>query len=195
MERALGWDLRAGARKMAWWLALRGLLAVAFGVLFLARPRVGLAVLVATFGVYALLDGVTSAVAAFRIDCPPRGRALLALEALVGIVAGVLAFARPGVAALAVLVIIAVRALVVGMLQVTEAVGFGRRVPGFWLLLLGGFASLVFGALLLARPGTGLLAVVWFIGYYAILIGLLSLGASLTVGGAVSRAERDLRAS
>lgn len=51
-----------------WWVyALRGVVAIIFGVLALALPGTTILALVLVFGVYALFDGVLAVVAAFRI--------------------------------------------------------------------------------------------------------------------------------
>ena len=47
-----------------WWLlALRGLVAVVFGVLTLFNPAASLAVLVLFFGAYAMVDGIFAIIA------------------------------------------------------------------------------------------------------------------------------------
>jgi uncharacterized membrane protein HdeD (DUF308 family) len=56
-------DEIASAIRQHWWLfLLRGIAAIAFGVLTLAWPGATLAVLVAFMGAYALVDGVGAGV-------------------------------------------------------------------------------------------------------------------------------------
>ena len=50
-----------------------------------------------------------------------------------------------------------------------------RRRSGEWLLALGGTASILFGLLLIVLPGAGALAVLWLIGGYALVFGVLLL--------------------
>ncbi len=40
------------------------------------------------------------------------------------------------------------------------------------MLILGGALSVAFGALLIARPGVGAVAMIWMIGAFAILLGV-----------------------
>jgi uncharacterized membrane protein HdeD (DUF308 family) len=187
MQPSFAEDIRGHARRMSWWLGLRGVLAVLFGVLIMVRPPAGVLALIVFFAVYAFADGISAAVAAFRNDTPARGRALLFIEAIVGIAAGILAFARPGTAGIVVLVILAIRALVLGALQVAAAVRIGPDLPNRWLITLGGVASVGFGILLLARPGPGLLALGWLVGVYAFTVGLLQIASAFAIGGAVRR--------
>ena len=59
-----------------------------------------------------------------------------------------------------------------------------RLMKGEWIMALGGFASLTFGFLVAARPGTGALAIVWILGAYAALFGVLLIGLGLKLRGA-----------
>jgi uncharacterized membrane protein HdeD (DUF308 family) len=97
---------------------------------------------------------------------------------LAGVVAGLLAFAWPGVTALVLLFFIAIWAIVIGVMQIWGAIQLRKEMEGEWLLILSGLLSVAFGILLLARPGLGALAVVWMIGWFAILEGCLLVALS-----------------
>jgi uncharacterized membrane protein HdeD (DUF308 family) len=154
-----------------WWvLLIRGLAAILFGVLAFAWPGLTLASLVIVFGAYALVDGVFAIAGAIR----GGGRQpwwLLLLEGLVGVGIGVLTLFAPQVTALALLFYIAIWAVATGVLQIAAAIALREEIQGEWLLGLGGLASVVFGALLVARPGAGALAVLWLIGAWALVFG------------------------
>lgn len=175
-------ERRRSAQHLGWWLGLRGLLTVLFGILALARPGVGLAMLIAIFAFYAFADGLTALVEGFRGARHGANRVLLFLEGLVGIAAGVLALAMPGPVAIVVLVIIAVRALALGILEAAAAIGYGHELANPWLVGLGGLASIVFGILLLVHPSAGLLALAWLVGLYALVVGALEVAAAFWVG-------------
>src|ERR1041385_4899262 len=99
-----------------WWaLALRGLAAIALGILAFAVPGMTLGALVLLFGAYALVDGVLAIVSAVRSG----GAHLwyLLLQGVVGILAGVATFTWPGLTALVLLFIIASWAVVTGLLE------------------------------------------------------------------------------
>jgi uncharacterized membrane protein HdeD (DUF308 family) len=166
-----------------WWVLLvRGLAAIGFGILAFVWPGVTLASLVIVFGAYALEDGVFAIVGAIR----GGGRQpwwLLVLEGLVGIGIGVLTLVAPGVTALALLFYIAIWAIATGVLQIAAAIALREEIEGEWLLGLGGLASVLFGALLVARPGAGALAVLWLIGAWALVFGVLLVILSFRVRG------------
>ena len=98
---------------------------------------------------------------------------VLLLAGIVGVGVGAVTFAAPGLTAVALLVYIAVWALVKGVLEIATAIRLRKEIQGEWLLVVGGAASVAFGALLLARPGAGVLAVLWLIAAYAVVFGVL----------------------
>ena len=122
------------------------------------------------FGVFAIVDGILEISTALDRD---EGRWIPVLAGVISILVGVLTFMAPHVTAIVLLFYIAVWAMVRGVLDIVLAVRLRREIQGEWRLVLAGIASITFGALLLARPGAGALTIVWLIGAYAILAGVL----------------------
>lgn len=152
---------------------LRGLFAIAFGVLVWTRPGISLTALVLFFGAYALVDGILEVGTALEGRHHQENRWPLMLAGLIGIGVGVLSFMRPQVTALVLLFYIAVWAIARGVLEIAIAIRVRKEVTGEWRLILAGIASVLFGALLMARPGAGALALLWLIGLYAVAFGIL----------------------
>jgi len=163
------------------WIVVRGIAAVIFGVLALVLPGITLAALVLLWGAYALADGIIALIAAFRIR--DRGKPFWALlvVGILGIAAGILTFIWPGMTAIVLLAFIAAWSLVMGIFQIIAAVRLRKSIEKEWLLGLSGLLSIIFGVLMLINPGAGALAVIWVIGAYAILFGvlLIALGVKL----------------
>lgn len=166
----------ASALSRGWWLLLlRGLAAVAFGVLTFLRPDLSLVALVLVFGAYALADGVLAVWAAFSGPLQDDYGWILLLEGLLGIGIGALTLFAPEVTAVALLFYIAAWAIATGVLEIAAAIRLRKVLSKDWLLLLCGVLSVGFGAILLARPGAGALSVVWLIGAYALAFGIVML--------------------
>jgi uncharacterized membrane protein HdeD (DUF308 family) len=159
-----------------WWaLGLRGILAIVFGLLAFAWPAITADVLVAFFGAYALVDGVFALIAALRSGhLGPRWWSLVA-EGVVGIAIALVAFFLPAVATLWIVWVIALWAIVTGLLKIATAFRLRAEIENEWSMGLSGLGSVVFGLLLAAWPGAGIVAVIWLIGAYAIMYGLLLL--------------------
>lgn len=171
-----------------WWLiALRGAIAVLFGILAWIWPGITLLALVVLWGVYSLADGVLSLITAFRWR--DSGKPLWALIAvgLAGIAAGSVALLWPQITALVLLMFIAAWAIVIGIFQIVTAIRIRKEIDNEWLLGLSGTISVIFGVLMVASPGAGAIAVVWLIGLYAVFFGILLIGLSLKLKGLVPR--------
>lgn len=153
-----------------WWaVALRGVISVAFGAMALLFPGA----LLFLFGAYALVDGIFALGAAASGGRPAGGwRGWLLLEAILGVAAGVATFLWPEITTLALLRVIAIWAIVTGVLEVVAAVVLRRELEGEWLLGLGGVATLALGVFLAVLPNQGVLPAKWLIGVYAIVFGV-----------------------
>ena len=158
-----------------WWaLVLRGVLAILFGLAAFLWPGLTIFSLTFVFGFYAMLDGIFALVAAWSNRSHERWWVLL-LEGLLGIAAGVIAFISPGLTALALLTVIAVWAILTGIMEIMAAIRLRREIANEWWLALGGLFSIVFGVLLLIWPESGLITLSWIIGGYALAFGLMML--------------------
>jgi uncharacterized membrane protein HdeD (DUF308 family) len=79
----------------------------------------------------------------------------------------------PDATAFALLFLIAAWAFATGVLEIAAAIRLQKVIEGEWLLALVGVASIVFAALILIFPGEGAVAIVWAIGAYAVVFGIL----------------------
>ena len=157
-----------------WWLMLlRGLAAIGFGILVIAKPQISLQVLVYMFGIYVLVEGILGVAVAIQGRNEIGSWGVLLLWGLLGVAVGILAFSRPDLTALALLFYIALWAIATGVLEIAAAIRLREVLQNEWLLILAGIVSVAFGVWLVARPDAGALAVLWAIGIYAIVFGVL----------------------
>ena len=165
-----------------WWtFILRGLLAIAFGVLAFFAPGLGIAVLVGLFAAWALIDGAMNLVTGVRSRGKDRSWWLAIVEGIVGIGAGVIALLFPVYAAEALVLIIGVWAIITGVFEIVAAIRLREQITGELWLGLAGLASILWGGVLFLFPGVGALSLVWLIGGFAIAFGafLVALGFRL----------------
>jgi uncharacterized membrane protein HdeD (DUF308 family) len=157
-----------------WWLvALRGGVAVLFGVLAIAWPSITVLALVLLWGAYTLVDGVASvAIGLSDRSAPGEHRWLYGLLGALGIVIGVLTFLWPTITTMALLVIIAVWAIIAGAMQIAAAIRLRKAIRNEWFLGLAGVASVVLGVLLILQPTEGAIALVIAIATFAVVWGV-----------------------
>jgi uncharacterized membrane protein HdeD (DUF308 family) len=164
-----------------WWLvALRGVLAILFGVGAFVAPGAFVLSLVLFFSAYMVVDGAFAIAAAIRAAQRHERYGFLLLEGLVDIAVGVAAFLVPAAAVWAFVYLVAFWALLSGSLMIAAAFRLHRHY-GRWWFLLGGIVSVLLGILLLINPGISALVLTWWLGAYAFAFGvaLLILGISL----------------
>jgi uncharacterized membrane protein HdeD (DUF308 family) len=154
-----------------WWaLALRGVIAVLFGLLTFFIPGVTLISLVLLFGFYAILDGIFDIVSAMKA---PGHHWPLLVEGIVGIVAGIVTFMWPGITTMVLLYLIAFWAILTGVLEIVAGIRLREVIANEMLLILMGVISTLFGILIIIFPGAGALAIIIWIGAYAVVFGII----------------------
>jgi uncharacterized membrane protein HdeD (DUF308 family) len=167
----------AGLARNWWALEIRGAIAVIFGILAFVWPVLTLGSLVLVIGIYWLVDGVFGVIAAVRALTSHERWGWLAFEGVISILAGVAALALPGLTLLVWVYVIAAWAVITGVMELISAFrldgGHGR-----WWMVLAGLVSVAFGGLLLTWPAAGALALMYWVGAYAVFFGvsLIALG-------------------
>jgi uncharacterized membrane protein HdeD (DUF308 family) len=186
-------DMAATIGLARWWwvVALRGVIAILFGVLAFVAPPFGLALLVALFAVWALVDGVGSLLTGIRTRGQDRSWWIEILEGIAGVAAGVIALLAPEFAAQVLLVLIAAWAIVTGMIEIVLAVRLRRAIEGEAWLALAGVVSILFGVVVVLFPAAGALSVVWLIGSFAMAFGVFLVLLGWRLRGIDELARRD----
>jgi uncharacterized membrane protein HdeD (DUF308 family) len=159
--------------------ALRGLLAIAFAVVILIWPNIGLTALIALLGAYALVSGLTTIAGAFSAPIPGDWRAWLVFEGLLGIAVGVVVFVWPDLSALGLLYAVAAWAIALGIFEI--AIAFAGPLNGgrSLLLVLTGMLSVAFGVIMFAHPGAGAVALLALIAAFALVTGAMQVAFAL----------------
>ncbi|HRN18882.1 MAG TPA: DUF308 domain-containing protein [Trueperaceae bacterium] len=177
-----------------WWaIVLRGVVGLLFGVAALVWPALTLTVLLALFAAFTLVDGAFALVAVLFGRAEGRWWVQL-VEGLISIAAGLVTLAVPGLTAVAFVLVVAAWAVLSGIFRIVMAIRLRKEIDNEWLLALGGVLSLVLGIVFFARPGVGILSMVWVLGLYALLFGLTLIVLGFRLRGLKGRIERGVEA-
>jgi uncharacterized membrane protein HdeD (DUF308 family) len=183
----LGQPVLHGPWSRTWWVVLvRAVAAVVFGVVTLGWPRHSALALLALFGAYALFDGLTMLLLSTTAR---RRRRWLTLGGAVSVIAGLLAFTRPRLLTLMLIGVLGAWLVFRGLTELLGEIspagdadrGTARR--RHWSAVVNAAMSAVFGAALIAQPKIGALGLMWAIGAWAVLHGLLMVPFAFNLRG------------
>lgn len=181
-ETATGFVVYLDPKKMWPLMALRGTLAILFGIVALLWPGITLLVLALLFGAWALLDGISLLVSAFRQgwahahwhDWVPS-----LLAGLLGIAVAVVTVLMPAITVLVLTIVAAILLIGVGVAEIMIAVRLRRLIRGEVFLALAGLFGIIAGIVILIWPLSGALALTFMLGVYALVSGVLLLAVAL----------------
>lgn len=171
-----------------WWVLIRGILAIAFGVVALISPAVALTAIAIVFGAYTLVDGVMLAIAAVQTRKTTKGWGWVLAQGILSVLVGLAALILPGlVGALGGLVVlwtIVFWNIMTGIASIQAATKAEAGSAKTWMIVAG-VVSLVFAVILaiavLATPGVTLLGLIWAVGIYAIVFGIMLIVTAIHV--------------
>jgi uncharacterized membrane protein HdeD (DUF308 family) len=172
-----------------WWaLLLRGICAILFGLLAFAMPGLTIASLVLLFGIYAFADGL------FAIWAGGAARAWgLVLLGVISLLVGIYTFVSPARAAAALIYVIAFWAIVRGIMEIVSAIQVRRVIDNEWMLIIGGILSILFGIALFMSPAAGALGMIWLIGTFAIIYGIVMIILAFRLKGLPERVRAAVK--
>lgn len=154
-----------------WWVfVLRGVIAILFGVLAFLLPGLGLAVIIGILAAWMLLDGIGTLYQAVK-GPPERHGFWFWLDGIASILAAAALLILPAASAIVLVLIAGFWSIVIGVFRLVLAFRLGSVLMG----LLGALTIFI-GAWLIAKPGPGLLALIWVVGLEAIIMGALMIG-------------------
>jgi uncharacterized membrane protein HdeD (DUF308 family) len=174
--------------KQRWWtLALRGVVAILFGIGAFVWPQLTVLAIVILLAAFAFVEGIFALISAFGWGLPAGQRVLLILLGLLGLAVGVIAIVSPGIAAFTIVFWVAWWAIIGGVIQIVVAVEMRKAIENEWLLVIGGLLSVLFGILLIWRPIAGVLTLTWLFGFYALMYGVIMLSLGFRLKSLVAR--------
>lgn len=193
MTNALPTELTSLAKSLWWFVLLRGILAIIFGIIALIAPSAALTGITFIFGAYVLIDGIAEIALATRIRKTDSGWGWVLFQGIVAVLAGLAALIIPAavgtISGILVLWIVAIFALIHGVVGLVTASGVPAGPVKTWGIV-GAAVTLLFavvlGILLIVTPSATVLGFIWVVGLYALVFGVLLVVASLLL-------RRDVR--
>jgi len=163
------------SRNSWWMLAIRGIIALLFGLAVFIRPTL-FTNFVYLFGIFAIVDGIIAVGTSFDERSPANRWWIVLLEGLVGIVFGILAMV---LAVSSLLYVIAIWALVMGILELASVFPMQRSFAHEWTMVIGGIVSVVLGIVFFFFTGKSVSSLYWLIGIFAIVFGVMMFARSV----------------
>jgi uncharacterized membrane protein HdeD (DUF308 family) len=180
------------AKKIWIFAIIRGVLGIIFGLIALFAPIATALALAIVIGVYAIVDGVFDIIEAIR----HRGSSSMALRIVWGAVSilfGIVVLVWPGMSLGVLVIFVGIWAIIIGVLEIMASIRH-RAVPnsGWVWGIIGGALAILFGVLVLLRPGTGLITIILIIGIWAIVWGIVFIVLGIQLRKAARSNEGDV---
>ncbi|OGY24654.1 MAG: hypothetical protein A2Y57_00850 [Candidatus Woykebacteria bacterium RBG_13_40_7b] len=160
--------------KMAkhWWaILLRGIIAILFAVLLVVATGFTLDVLIILLGLYLVIDGLVSIIAGF-LAMGHKNWWLLLIEGVVSVIIGIFVFAWPGATLLILIYLVAIWAIITGIFEFIGSLMISWATAGRVFIGVAGVISFLLGVIILLYPLISLVAMIWLVAIYALVIGL-----------------------
>ena len=160
--------------KMAkhWWaILLRGIIAILFAVLLVVATGFTLDVLIILLGLYLVIDGLVSIIAGF-LAMGHKNWWLLLIEGVVSVIIGIFVFAWPGATLLILIYLVAIWAIITGIFEFIGSLMISWATAGRVFIGVAGVISFLLGVIILLYHLISLVAMIWLVAIYALVIGL-----------------------
>lgn len=182
-------DEFAPVAKRAWiWSVVRGALAIVFGIVALVWPTQTAVVIAVLVGIFALVDGVVDLIEAIRYRGTP-GLGVRVVLGVTSLVLGLIILLWPKTSLAVLAILFAIWWILIGALQIVANLQIRRQAGSTWVWgTIAGALAVIFGIIVLFTPKVGVITVIWIVGIWAILFGLLL----LFLGFQLRKASKDI---
>ncbi len=128
-----------------------------------------------------LIDGMVMLFSGFGDQPPGQSRWPLIIFGILGLIAGLIILWNPELGGLTLTYVIAIWAIVGGILTIISALRLREEIDNEWWLIISGVLGIIFGILVFNNVIAGFLAIATVFGVFAILMGILSIVLSFRV--------------
>ncbi len=172
------------------WMVLRGIVSVIFGVAAIAYPFTAVKAIAIFFGAYVFTDGLFAIVSIFTSSYAREHFWSFLIEGIAGIAAGILTFFMPEITLYGLVILVSVWAFVTGVFEIITAIKLRKIIDGEFFMIISGLLSIIFAVLVFVMPFSGLVMMIYLIGVYAVMFGIM-----LVISGLSMREPNPIPAS
>ncbi len=175
-------------RDRRWGRMAFGIIALIFGLAFLLVPGFTLVLFLVLFGIFMIFAGLVL-IGFSRSRTRGTHRTLNVVEGIIDIAIGIIAIFAPGFTSLLAIYLVGAFLIIAGIFQLFEGIIAPRGTQTFgtsnrWILAGGGLLSLVIGVAIVLFPEAGILAILWIIGIFLVIIGIINIVSGLRMRSA-----------
>ena len=132
-------------------------------------------------GIFLLINGLFSIIGSFMTKSNHQHWWLLFFGGLISVIAGIVVLTWPETTLIFFVYLIAIWAIVVGIFDLIASFSASWAQAGKTYIGIAGILSILFGIIIFIYPAFSLVAIIWLIGFYALIIGLLLIFFSLKI--------------
>jgi uncharacterized membrane protein HdeD (DUF308 family) len=163
------------------WLIVRGIFSIIFGIGALLYPSSAVTALAIFFGAYVLIDGVFAIVSIFTSRFARDHFWSYLGEGIAGIVIGIVTFFIPELSLYGLVLLVSAWAFVTGIFEIITAIKLREIIDGEFFMITSGVLSIIVAILVFLRPFESLIIMIFLVGMYAVLTGILLVFLGISV--------------
>lgn len=173
------------ARSLSGSLALRGVLALLFGVAAVFWPGITLVTLVYLFSAFVLVNGVVDLVFGVgrlaNSDLSIVSRVVMLLFGILQVGVGIYLLRHPTVSFATLVLLIGFTLIIRGVFDIVSGLFDEGSSMYKAVMIIGGILAGLAGILVLFQPAKAGVAFVWILGVYALIVGPLTIALAMDV--------------
>ncbi len=165
------------------WVLAFSILTLILGIMVMAWPHATVKLVALLFGLQLLIGGIFALVRAFT-NSGEGSRVLLAVLGVLGILVGIFVLRHLFQTVVILVVLLGVYWVLHGIIEFFVAVDH-RGAPGRGVSIVMGILSFIAGVIVLSWPAPTLLVLVWVLGIWLVVYGLIGIAGAFMVRRAV----------
>jgi len=175
-----------------WFLAINGIVAILFGLLFLFYTDALINVIITAFGIIILAVGIVYlAIAIYNLK-KEKGLFLNFFLGIIFAAIGLFILIFPKISLGLFLVLIGFWAITVGIFQLVILLNVGKKFPSRNLILFNALLIIAMGLIMFFRPFEFTGFVVKLLGFFSIVFGVVMIYLSFIIRKVLMKTEKDI---